>query len=164
MKRLLSLVYFIVVVVLVVCGCSANTYKSYGWFKKPEQPPAVFKPDKNVAISNIDGKNVFVTKRNWWVPIVTKTSAELLPGEHTLEIKYAVAGWQSLGCRQTVDVEAGKIYRIKAKAYALDTPEASDGFIAVMKPRATRVVVWFENAATNEKVSFDGSCTENKTE
>ena len=115
-----------------------------------------------MAISNIDGKNVFVTKRNWWVPIVTKTSAKVLPGEHTLEIKYAVAGWQSLGCRQTVDVEAGKIYRVKAKAYALDAPEASDGFVTVMKPRTAKIVVWMEDDTTNEKVSFDSGCIEIK--
>jgi hypothetical protein len=164
MKRLLSFVTFAVVAILVLGGCGANTYKSYGWFKTPEQPPAIFKPDKNVAINNIDSKNIFVTTRNWWLPIVTKTRAAVLPGEHTLHIKYAVAGWQSLGCELKVEAESGKTYSVKAKSYAMDAPEGRDGFIAVNKPRAARVVVWVKDTATDEKVSFDGGCTEIKTE
>lgn len=71
-----------------------------------------------MAIGDIDGKDVFVTARNWWVPVVTKTRAAVLPGEHTLHIKYAVAVWQSLGCELKVEAESGKTYRVKAKSYA----------------------------------------------
>jgi hypothetical protein len=70
-----------IVVAVLVCGCTWNTYNAKSGSGDPEAPRALFITEKHVAISNIDGKKVFVTARNWWVPVFTKTQASDIPGE-----------------------------------------------------------------------------------
>lgn len=144
-----------VIVATIVCGCTWNTYHAKSGTGDAQAPRAVFKPEKNVAISNIDGKRVFVTARNWWVPVATKTMASVMPGKHTLVIKYAQAGWSSLGCRVTIDAQPGKAYTVKAKRLPAD---GSQGFKAVKNPQMRKIVVWVEDVETGSKVIDETAC------
>ena len=142
-------------VLLLAAGCAVNTFKAKSGSGDPEAPRALVKPEKNVAISDIDGKTVFVTARNWWIPVVTKTRASLMPGEHTLTIKYAVAGWSSLGCQVNLDAHPGKTYIVKGKRLPYENP---DGFVAAKKPQLVKVVVWVVDADSGETVVSQTDC------
>lgn len=143
------------VMVMMICGCAASTFKAKSGSGDPEAPRAILMTAKNVAISSIDGKNVFVTARNWWIPIVTKTKASLIPGEHTLVIRYAQTGWSSLGCQLKIDAQPGRTYVIKGKKMPF---EGAAGFTAVMRPRAIKVVIWVEDSETGDRVIDETAC------
>lgn len=142
-------------ILIMVTGCTMSTFKAKTGSGDPEATRALFTTQKNVAISSIDGKDVFVTARNFWVPVVTKTKASVLPGEHTLTIKYAQAGWSSLGCRVTFDAQSGKTYVVKGKRLPFDN---ASGFATVKRPQIATVVVWVEDAETGEKILPDTAC------
>ena len=144
-----------VAIFLMITGCTMSTLKAKTGSGDPESPRALFTTQKNVAISSIDGKNVFVTARNWWVPVVTKTRASVIPGEHTLVVKYAQTGWSNIGCQLTVDAQSGKTYVVKGKRLPFDN---ASGFVAVKRPQIATVVVWVEDTETGEKVIPDTAC------
>jgi hypothetical protein len=87
--------------------------------------------------------------------VVTKTRASLMPGEHTLTIKYAVTGWSSLGCRLVLDAQPGKTYIVKGKRLPDENPE---GFVAAKKPQLVKVVVWVVDAETGTTVVDETDC------
>jgi hypothetical protein len=142
-------------VLLLAAGCAVNTFKAKSGSGDPEASRALVKPEKNVAISDIDGKTVFVTARNWWVPIVTKTRASLMPGEHTLTITYAVTGWSSLGCQVRIDAQPGKTYIVKGQRLPY---ESSEGLVAAKKPQLVKVVVWVVDEESGETVVNQTDC------
>jgi hypothetical protein len=136
-------------VLLLMAGCALNTFKARTGSGDPQAPRAIVAPEKNVAISDIDGKTVFVTARNWWVPVVTNTRASLMPGEHTLTIKYAVTGWTSVGCQLTFEAQSGKRYTIHGKKLDFDN---ATGFAAVKQPQIISVVVWVTDTDNGEVI------------
>lgn len=153
MKKNAWIIITLLTGLLSVTGCAINTYNAKSGSGDPTAQRAIFAPEKNVAISSIDGNTVFVTARNWWIPVITKTKASVMPGTHTLTVKYAKTGWSSLGCEVTFDARSGKTYVVKGKQMEFDN---SSGFAAVKRPRIATVVIWVEDAETGEKV-FDGA-------
>lgn len=151
MQRPVSLSLSIFVIAFMVSGCALNTFKAKTGSGDPDALRAIIKTGKDAAISSIDGKTVFVTSRNWWVPIVTKTSASVLPGKHTLIIKYAKTGWSSFGIETVLNAAPGKTYLVKVERLEVEPKEGDLVFIAVKKPQAARIKVWLEES-TDEKV------------
>lgn len=145
----------IAMIFILVTGCTMSTFKAKTGSGDPEVPRALFMTQKNVAISSIDGKDVFVAARNWWVPVVTKTKASVIPGEHTLVITYAQTGWSSLGCRMIIEAQPGKTYVVKGKRLPFDN---ASGFVAVKRPQIATVVVWVEDTETGETIIPDTAC------
>lgn len=150
MQRTVSLSLSIVVFAFMVTGCALNTFKARTGSGDPGAPRALIKTEKDAAISSIDGKTVFVAARNWWVPVVTKTSASVLPGQHTLVIKYAKTGWSSSGIETVLTAEPGKSYLVKVEQLDAESKEGGLVFIAVKKPQTARIKVWIEEM-TNAK-------------
>jgi hypothetical protein len=148
-----------IAIFLMITGCTMSTFKAKTSSEDPESPRALFTTQKNVAISSIDGKNVFVTARNWWVPVVTKTRASVTPGEHTLVVKYAQTGWSNLGCQLTVDAQSGKTYVVKGQRLPFDN---ASGFPVVKRPQIATVMVWVEDAEAGEKVTDETACVPEK--
>ena len=148
MQRPVSSCLLIFVLVFMVAGCSLNTFKASTGSGDPGAPRAFIKTEKDAAISSIDGKTVFVTARNWWVPVVTKTSASVLPGQHTLVIKYAKTGWSSSGIETILSAEPGKTYLVKVGRLDAEPKEGDLVFIAVKKPQTARIKVWIEEMTT----------------
>lgn len=142
-------------VFILLSGCALSTFKAKTGSGDLQAPRAIVATDKHVAISHIDGKTVFVTARNWWVPVVTKTKASLIPGEHTLTITYAVTGWTSVGCQVTLNAQPGKTYVVKGKRLDFDN---ATGFAAVKQPQITTVVVWVINGDGSETVIGETAC------
>ena len=155
MRRVICLGYISIMIVLLVSGCALSTFKAKSGSGDPDAARALFKPEKNVAISDVDGKTVFVTARNWWVPVVTKTKASVIPGEHTLTIKYAQPGWSSLGCRVTIDAQPGKTYIVKGRRLPQDD---AHGFVAAKKPQVVKVAVWIVDEETGATVVDETAC------
>ena len=139
-----------------VIGCGLVTVKAKSGSGDPSAPRAVILPEKNVAIKSIDGKKAFVTERNWWVLVVTKTRASVLPGEHTLEIAYAVTGWSSLGCRMILDAQPGQTYVLKAKPLPF---ENTPGVATIKRPQINKVVVWMEDPESGTVLVKETACT-----
>ncbi len=160
MQRKIVLTLSLVLVGMLASGCALSTFKAKSGSGDPGATRALVKPEKNVAISDIDGKTVFVTARNWWVPIVTKTRASLMPGEHTLTIRYAVTGWSSLGCRLVLDAQPGKTYIVKGQRQPYENAE---GFVAAKKPQLVKVVVWVVDAETGATVIEKTDCQRTTT-
>jgi len=155
MKTWTTIAIILMTTLLVAGGCTMSTYKAKTGDGNGTAERALVKPEKNVAISRIDGKTVFVTARNWWVPVVTKTRASLMPGEHNLLITYAQTGWSSLGCQVTLDAQPGKTYVVKAKAKPFDN---TTGFAAVNQPQIASVVIWVVDADTGDTVVGETAC------
>lgn len=145
----------IAVLLLIASGCTTSTFKAKTGAGDSDAPRALFMTQKNIAISNIDGQDVFVTEGNWWVPVVTKTKASVIPGEHTLTITCAQTGWSSLGCRITLDAQSGKTYLVKGKRLPFDN---ASGFAAVKRPQIATVVVWVVDADSGETVAGETAC------
>jgi hypothetical protein len=155
MKTWTTIAIILMTTLLVGGGCTMSTYKAETGNGDASTEWVLVKPEKNIAISRIDGKTVFVTARNWWVPVVTKTRASLKPGEHNLVITYARTGWTSQGCQVTLDAQPGKTYVVKAKAKPFDN---ATGFAAVNQPQIASVVVWVVDADTGETVVGETAC------
>jgi hypothetical protein len=155
MQKKTGIVISIVIIISMATGCGMSTLTAKTGSGDPAAPRALFMTEKNVAISTIDGKNVFVTARNWWVPAVTKTKASVMPGKHTLVVTYAQTGWSSRGCRVTIDAQPGRTYLVKGKRLPFDN---ASGFAAVKRPQIATVVVWVEDAQTGEKVIAETEC------
>ncbi len=155
MKQWTTLAVGLMILLSLFGGCAAVTHKAQTGDGDANAERTLVKPEKNVAISRIDGKTVFVTARNWWVPVVTKTRASLKPGEHNLVITYAQTGWSSQGCQVTLDAQAGKTYVVKAKAQPFDN---ATGFAAVNQPQIASVVVWVVDADTGKTVVGETAC------
>lgn len=160
MKKQIGLCLGAISVLVLLGGCALNTLKARTGSGDPEAPRAIVAPEKNVAISDIDGRTVFVTARNWWIPVATNTKASLIPGEHTLTVKYAVTGWSSGGCRVTFNAQSGKRYIVKGKRIDFDN---ASGFAAVKQPRIAGVWVWVTDADTGDIVVDQTACSPAKS-
>lgn len=156
MKKQIWLYLCAITVFIPLSGCALNTFKARTGSGDSQAPRAIVVPEKNVAISDIDGKTVYVTARNWWIPVVTNTKASLIPGDHTLIINYAVTGWSSVGCQMTFTVQSGKRYCVKGKRIDFDN---ASGFAAVKKPQIVSVVVSVTDADTGEIVVDETACS-----
>lgn len=151
MQRPISSCLTIFVLAFMVAGCALSTYKVKTGSGDPGAPRALIKTGQDAAIGSIDGKTVFITSRNWWVPIVTKTSASVLPGEHTLLIKYAKTGWSSSGIETVLNARPGKTYLVKVERLDAEPKEGELVFIAVKKPQAVRIKVWLEEMKNDDQ-------------
>ena len=144
MKRPNNASLAILVAALIATGCALNTYNAKTGSGDPGAPRAIIKTEKDAAISSIDGKTVYVTARNWWVPLVTKTRASVLPGQHTLVVKYAKTGWTSSGIETILKAKPGKTYIVKVERLDDGTKEGKLVFTAEKKPQSARISVWIE--------------------
>jgi len=150
MQRPISSCLAIFMLAFMVTGCALSTFKAKTGSGDSGAPRAIIKTEKDAAISSIDGKTVFITSSNWWIPLVTKTKASVLPGEHTLLIKYVKTGWSSSGIETVLNAKPGKTYVLKVERLDAEPKEGELVLIAVKKPQAVRIKVWTEEM-TNEK-------------
>lgn len=135
---------------IMVTGCALSTFRARTGTGDSTAHRAILLTENDAAISRIDGKTVFVTSRNWWVPIVTKTRASVIPGEHTLVLNYAKTGWSGTGIETTLTAEPGKTYIVRAQRLKSDPIGEMLVFTAEKKPQIAKIKVWIEVLESDE--------------
>ena len=144
----------------LLAGCGTQL-KGYSGAKLPVEQVAIVKTEKDVAIGHINGKEVFVTARNFLIPPVApglgKKTAALSPGEHVLRVSYIVPGWEGGPCWFKATVEAGKEYLLTQTTYDVNAVEEGS-FLVFRGTEAKRIKIWLQDKTTQEDVSVEKTC------
>ena len=161
MKRYLLFYAVLTLALFFVTGCGLTRAKGYSGLGKSDEEIAVIEVKKDFSITNLNGREVYVSQRNWYIPPVApglgKTKAALLPGENVLRVSMDVPGWDGGPCYFKVQAEAGKTYLLTGEfSGAVSGQEGS--YRATRGWEEKTVKIWLEEEGTQKVVSYDTVC------